>query len=33
LRRTVMPWFYGGAAGFVVALAGCAVVPAAVVAM
>ena len=33
LRRRVMPWFYAGAAGFFVALAGCAVVLVAIVAM
>jgi hypothetical protein len=33
LRRRVMPWFYAGAAGFVVALAGCAVVLVAIVTM
>ena len=33
LRRRVMPWFYVGAAGFLVALAGCAVVLAAIVMM
>ena len=30
-RRRVLPWFYAGAAGFAVALAGCAVVLAAIV--
>jgi hypothetical protein len=33
LRRGVMPWFYAGAAGFFVALAGCAVVLAAILTM
>jgi hypothetical protein len=33
LRRRVLPWFYAGAAGFFVALAGCAVVLAAIVTM
>ena len=33
LRRRVMPWFHAGAAGFLVALAGCAVVFAAIVTM
>jgi hypothetical protein len=32
-RRKVVPWFYTGAAGFFVALAGCAVVLAAIVTM
>jgi len=32
-RRRVMPWFYAGAAGFFVALAGCAVVLVAIVTM
>ena len=31
LRRRVLPWFYAGAAGFFVALAGCAVVLVAIV--
>jgi hypothetical protein len=33
LRRRVMPWFYAGAAGFFVALAGCALVLVAIVTM
>ena len=33
MRRKVMPWFHAGAAGFLVALAGCAVVFAAIVMM
>ncbi len=32
-RRWVMPWFYAGAAGFFVVLAGCAVVLAAILTM
>jgi hypothetical protein len=33
LRRRVMPWFYVGAAGFFLALAGCAIVLAAILTM
>jgi len=33
LRRRVMPWFHAGAAGFLVALSGCAVILAAIVTM